>query len=145
MLVCMHFCTPPVPLRLSNVATNWQRCTAAALELYYICGDSHIYGEDTQVSIPLYCTVLEAIENTMANWLGKQCALSCPILKSLHVTGLLLPASSLLIAHANKLPQYHYHNEYNLRRSEFGTQFDFFGPQFKNSSCVCAAASRTWA
>ena len=56
----MHFCTPPVPLHLSSVVTNWQRCTAAALE-HYICADSRVYGEDTQVSIPLYCTTVITI------------------------------------------------------------------------------------
>jgi len=41
--VCMHFCTPPVPLCISSVATNWQRCTAATLELLHLCGQPCIW------------------------------------------------------------------------------------------------------
>ena len=34
----MLFCTSPVPLCRLSVVTNWQRCTAEALELLYLSG-----------------------------------------------------------------------------------------------------------
>ena len=40
---------------------------------YYICADSRVYDEDTQVSIPLYCTMVAAKMSRRQRWAHSAC------------------------------------------------------------------------